>query len=272
MSDAAAQHPFDAAIALEHVGPDLMRGATTPDYANMIGPFGGVTAAVFLRAVERHPDRIGSPLSLTVNYAAPVAEGEFDISVRAVRTNRSSQHWLLELGQGGVVAATATAVFGNRRDTWTDTEIMPPSAPPADVVERSQAMDFLAWTRNYDMRFVEGGIPTETDGEQPESTTTLWVGDHPARPLDFPSLAALCDVFYPRVFKRRGQAMPAGTVTLTVYFHADPEHLERQAEEPVLATAGARQYSRNYFDQTAEIWGRDGNLLAIGHQLVYFKG
>ena len=46
-------HPFDKAIALQH--SDLraghFTGTTSPDYWNMVGPFGGTTAAVALQAV-----------------------------------------------------------------------------------------------------------------------------------------------------------------------------------------------------------------------------
>ncbi len=75
-------HPFDEAIALDPVGADLMRGRTHPGWSNMVGPFGGITAAVLMRAVEAHPERIGEPLALTVNFAAAIADGEFDIAVR----------------------------------------------------------------------------------------------------------------------------------------------------------------------------------------------
>lgn len=34
-------HPFDAAVALTPVGDGTFDGHTTPEYANMVGPFGG---------------------------------------------------------------------------------------------------------------------------------------------------------------------------------------------------------------------------------------
>ncbi|MGV9736423.1 acyl-CoA thioesterase [Rhodococcus aetherivorans] len=268
---AAPPHPFDAAVALEPAEDGHARGRTNPEYTNMVGPFGGVTAAALLRAVQQHPDRLGDPISLTVNYAGPVADGEFDITVRAVRTNRTNQHWLLELTQDGVVTTTATAVFGTRRDTWSDTELDMPAVPSADAVPTRTFPDFIAWARNYEMRFVEGAVPQQDAGEHPDSTTTLWVRDTPARPLDFPALTALCDVFYPRVFLRRGRYMPAGTVSLTVYFHADAGQLEAQGDDFVLGTARTHRFSQGYFDQAAQLWGRDGTLLATTHQLVYFK-
>jgi hypothetical protein len=35
----------------------------------MAGPFGGVTAATLLRAIEVHPDCLGEPVAPTVNFA-----------------------------------------------------------------------------------------------------------------------------------------------------------------------------------------------------------
>ncbi|MFD0852483.1 hypothetical protein ACFQ07_09630, partial [Actinomadura adrarensis] len=91
------------------------------------------------------------------------------------------------------------------------------------------------------------------------------------RPLDAPALAALCDVFYPRVFLRRGQLAAAGTVSLTIYFHADSDEIASQKDDFVLASGRSNRFSRGYYDQSAHLWGRDGTLLASTHQLVYFK-
>src|SRR5689334_1690293 len=111
-----------AARVVRHIGSDIRRGRTHPAWASMVGPFGGITSATVLHAIETHPDRIGEPVALTVNFAAPIADGDFDISLRAVRTNRTNQHWMLELSQDGEVRNTATALCGIRRDTWADTE------------------------------------------------------------------------------------------------------------------------------------------------------
>ncbi|GGL08210.1 acyl-CoA thioesterase [Planomonospora parontospora] len=267
----APPHPFTAAVALTPVADGRLRGRTRPEYANMVGPFGGVTAAALVQAVQQHPDRLGDPLSLTVNYAGPVADGDFDIAARPVRTNRTNQHWVIELTQDGVVTTTATAVFGLRRDTWSDTELAMPSVPPPDAVPVHGFPDFIAWARNYEMRFVTGAVPEQDAGEHPDSTSTLWVRDAPSRPLDFPALTSMCDVFYPRVFLRQGRYMAAGTVSLTVYFHADAAELEACGEDHVLGTARTHRFSRGYFDQTAHLWSRAGTLLATAHQSVYFK-
>ena len=112
-------HPFDAAIHLEPHGDGRWRGHTHEAYGNMVGPFGGTTAAAALAAVLAHPARQGEPIALTVNFAGPVTQGPFDVEATAVRTNRSTQHWSVQMHQGVDVVATATAVLATRRETWS---------------------------------------------------------------------------------------------------------------------------------------------------------
>lgn len=269
-STATPTHPLDVALTLDHVGDGTVTGHTTEAYANMVGPFGGVTAATMLTAALRHPERLGDPVSLTVNFAGPVADGLFVVDARPVRTNNSTQHWSIEMTQDGAVVTTATAVFALRRDTWSSTEVTPPAAPAPDALAAVAAPEFIRWMGNYDIRFVEGGLEGIA-GERDESTTTMWVRDSPARPLDFASLTALCDSFYPRVFLRRGEMCPAGTVSLTIYFHSDADDHAAQGEEAVLGTVRGQHFGKNYFDQSAQLWGRDGTLLATSHQVMYFK-
>jgi acyl-CoA thioesterase len=267
-----AIHPFEKAVQLDTVDDNTRRARTQPEWANMVGPYGGITAAVLVRAVETHPDRIGEPLALTVNFAAPIADGDFDVLLRAARTNRSNQHWMLEIRQDGEVKTTATALFGMRRDTWEDTEVRPPGVlAPEEIAPGDGPGDFIVWGRLYDMRFAEGPFPGEGARPSASARTTMWVRDAAQRPVDYPALAALCDIFYPRVFLRRGGFVPAGTVSLTTYFHADRRQLDSLGSDYVLGTANANRFSRGYFDQDAQLWTRDGVLLATSHQIVYFK-
>mgnify|MGYP000005739973 CR=1 FL=1 len=270
MWSVTGSHSFDQALELQPVDDTRMRGQTHPDWANMVGPFGGITAATLLHAVELRPDRIGEPLALTVNFAAPIVDGEFDITLKPARTNRTNQHWIAELSQDGDIKTTATMVFGIRRDTWSDDESRMPSAPRPEGLEVSGPP--LPWVSQYDMRFVENPFPAEDSEPSESSRTTLWVRDADQRGLDFAALAAMSDIFYPRVFLRRGGFFPAGTISLTTYFHANGQELESIGGDYVLGSAHANRFSDGYFDQSAHVWARDGALLASTHQIVYFKG
>lgn len=260
-------HAFDRALELEVLGDDRVRGTTRPEWANMVGPFGGITAAVLLSAVETHPERLGEPIALTVNFTAPIADGDFEITRRAARTNRTNQHWLLELSQAGVVTTTATAVFGIRRDTWSDTQASAPEVDSPEQLSRNSWENLPTWFAMYDMRFIEGSL---ADAPSESSTSTLWVRDVARRPLDFPALTAMSDIFFPRIFLRRGP-VPAGTISMTTYFHADGARLEALDGDYLLATARADRFERGFFDQKAQLWTRGGELVATTYQVVYFK-
>jgi acyl-coenzyme A thioesterase PaaI-like protein len=266
-------HPFDTATLLESLPDGSFRGHTSPAYANMIGPFGGAVAACLLQAPMRHTARLGEPIALTVNFAAALADGEFRIHARVLRTNRSTQHWAMELSQGGEVAASATAVFAQRRETWSAPEAAPPAnLPAADTLLRSPLIGRPAWTHRYDMRFARGGMPDAFDEQQQlDSVSQVWVRDEPPRALDFIALAALCDSFFPRIFVRRRKIAPIGTVSLTTYFHADAAMLQAQDARHVLGAARALNFRNGYFDQSAEVWGDDWQLLASSHQIVYYR-
>jgi hypothetical protein len=114
-----APHLFDDATRVT-AGDRSWQGRTSDDYWAFVGPFGGATAATILRALIDHPQRSGDPLSVTVNFCAPIAQGGFDLDLRLVRANKSTQHWSVELTQGDTEVATlATAVFAERRPSWS---------------------------------------------------------------------------------------------------------------------------------------------------------
>lgn len=266
-----SSHPFDAAIALQ-AQPDGSRlGHTSPAWANMIGPYGGITAAQALNAVLQHPERLGDPVAFTVNFAAALADGPFVAHARPARTNRSTQHWTVDIQQGGQSVATATAVTAVRRETWSAGEAPIPVVPrPADVPRTMRRG--VEWLHRYEMRFIEGSIPRAWNGEgAPKSLSRLWVRDDPPRPLDFASLTAMADVFFPRIWLRRAQLVPLGTVTMTVYYHADAQHLKDSGDGFLLLQAQGQGFRNGYFDHSGQLWNEAGELLATTHQVVYFK-
>ena len=265
-------HPLDAAIALAPQADGTLLGHTHPAYANMVGPYGGITAAQALNAVLQSPARLGEPVALTVNFCAALADGAFTAQARAVRTNRSTQHWTVDLQQAGEVVATATVFTALRRDTWADDEHRMPEVPAPEDLPRARAAAPVAWLQRYEMRLVEGAIPAAWDGaEHHDSTTRLWVRDDPPRRLDPAALAALCDVFFPRIWRRRATPVPVGTVSLTVYFHATAPQLLETATGYLLGQARGQAFCNGYFDQTGQLWNAAGHLLATTHQLVYYK-
>jgi acyl-CoA thioesterase len=81
----------------------------------------------------------------------------------------------------------------------------------------------------------------------------------------------MSDIFYPRVWLRRPKRVAAGTVSLTVYFHADARHLALAGQGYLLCQARAQAFRNGFFDHTGQLWSQGGELLATTHQLVYYK-
>lgn len=273
MSDTAALHPLDAATTFLRNTDGTLSGQTSPAYWNMVGPFGGITAAQLLKAAMDHPARIGEPVAQTVNFSAPIAEGAFTITVKEVRSGRSVQHFYAELVQGETIAANATMVFARRSETWRHHAASMPAAPPADAVPVLAKKPPLAWLNAYEFRYVTG-LPimkSEAHATPQSASSLLWVADQPPRPLDHVALASLCDIFIVRVFQVRGLRTPAGTVSMTSYFHANAEELAEQGTRPILARADSIRFGDQFHDQQAELWSDAGKLLATTTQVVWFR-
>ncbi len=270
-------HPLDAALRLAPSGePGSYTGASSPAYWNMVGPFGGTTAATAMHAVMQHPGRLGEPIALTVNYASALLAGPFSVKATPVRTNRSTQHWTVSLSQpdaAGVdsVAMTASLVTAVRRQTWGVNDTPMPEAGPPDAAARFDFSGGVEWIKRYEIRPLSGLIPRTWDGGGEDSLSRLWVRDDPPRPLDFVSLSALSDIFFPRVWLRRATHVPVGTVSMTVHFHADGAQLAECGDGFLLGQARAQAFRNGFFDQTAQLWSESGTLLVTTNQIVYYK-
>lgn len=275
-------HVFDEALQLTPMPGGGWLGHTHPAWWNMVGPFGGITAATVVQAISLHPDVLGAPVAMTVNYVAALTKGAFTAALRIVRTNRSSQHWLVEITQTTPAGETATVLTGTvitalRRDTFNASDHPMPAVPQPLQLDSTAPPKELEWLSRYETRFVSGTVPENWNGALRDappdqaSLSQLWTRLTPSRAMDYAALAAAADIFYPRVWLRRASRVPAGTVSMTVYFHADAHDLAATGDGFVLCQARAQAYRNGHSDQTAQLWNESGTLLATTHQLVYYK-
>lgn len=219
-----------------------MRGTTSDAYWNLASPWGGTTVATLIRAVLEHPHRLGDPVAITVNYCAPVKRGDFVVRARQVHATRSTQHWSIEMTQEETrVVATATAVFGVRRESWSHRPVAAPAVPPPETLERMPPEGRSAWLQHYDLRFVRGmpgsrAIGELAPGELGSALSQLWLADVPARPMDFVSLTALTDSFFLRVIHVRGFLAQMGTVTMNSTSMSTPRSWRPSGPTPCSAS------------------------------------
>lgn len=266
-------HPFDTATLLEPLGDGRFRGETSDAYRNLAGPFGGITAALLMKAALDDERRRGDPVSFTVNFCKGIADGPFEVATRLERGGKYVQHWSLRLTQGDEVCTTATLIFGMRNDTLSHQEArMPRAAAPEDCAELETSA-LMNWVQRYRFRFSEGA-PAFSDApweELGDSRSVVWVDDRQGRPLDYPGLAAFSDSFFLRLVHMRGALSPMGTVSLTTQFHAPHDEVAAQGAAPLLGVAWTSRVHAHFHDQQMQLWGGDGRLLATGTQIVWFR-
>jgi acyl-CoA thioesterase len=272
LANSHKDHPFDAATRVT-VENEKAAGQTDDRYWAFVGSFGGITAGTMLRSVVEHHKRSGDPLAITVNYCAPISRGKFDLDVRLIRANRSSQHWSVELSQGGETAAFATVVFAARRSTWSHQPRKMPPVSSFDATPIYGGSSAASWVQQYELRFVDGipDIGEVASSEPKNASSILWIRDAIPRKVDALSLASICDTFFGRIFHARKVIVPFGTVSLTTYFHVDGEDLANESTDRVLGMADASVFHKNYGDQNGAIWAPSGRLLATTTQSTYFK-
>jgi acyl-CoA thioesterase len=269
-------HPFDAAIALRPLAPGVLSGETPEAYSNFNGQFGGITVATLLRATLDADGAQGVPVSLTVHFTAGVKPGPFQVATRLIRRGRTLQHWSAELSQGETVAATALTALAVRSPSWSHAALAPPAAPPPEAIAPLDMSLWKGWATQYDFRFAAGsiaGLHGQPPFETPQSARSLlWLRHAAPRPLDFPGLACMSDAFFVRMIQVRNTFPAMGTVSLTTYFHCDAAALAAQGSDYLLCHVDSRVFRDMFHDQSAELWSRDGRLLANTHQIVWFAG
>jgi len=246
---------------------------TDPRYWNMIGPFGGWSAALLVDAVMAQSDDAYTPISGSFSFARGLVAGTFEIGTRVVRRNRSTVFWWAQArqrqGDDDAHCAHASIVLARRRASPAYAELtMPPVPPPEDLAAFGPAALPVEWPRMYDMR----PAPVAPGGSAVDGTRTLWW----VRALDrsiagYAGLTALCDTTFPRIFYRLARPVPISTVTMNVFFHAGAGDVARIEGDFLLADASMRVASRGFYDEHALLWSRDGRLIAATEQIVWFR-
>ena len=223
-----------------------------------------------INAILLHPQRLGDPVALTVNFAAALQDGAFRIEAVPVRTNRSTQHWTLSLCQQDEILMTGTAITAVRRETWGVDDEMMPDAPAPEEVPTGQGPVPMEWIKRYEIRPLWGHSAHMgwQRGQQPVAPV---VARQPAAPAGLCLVGGFGRCVFPRVFVRRATLVPIGTISLSVYFHASEADLRATGDGYLLGQARAKAFRNGYFDQTGLLWNQSGRVLATTHQVVYYK-
>ena len=259
---------FDAAMQLKPgEGEGQWTGQTHPGFQNMIGPYGGWSAAILAKAILEQAEDDLELVSLTVEFLSAIPDGAVVIEVECDRAGKGTSFWSARMlsHQTQEVCCKASAVLARRKDTleWTE-----PSMPDVAAPENLERVNLpVAWAQTLDLRMARNmpfqGMDT--------TWSAAWARLDDTAGLDALRLIALSDSPAPRVFMRVTEPQMISTVSLTLYLHACAEDFARASDGWVLAEAEGARGTRGFFDQHARLWSRDGGLLGTSQQTVWYR-
>ncbi len=179
-----------------------------------------------------------------------------------MRTNRSTQHWTVQITQAGPNGApnmttTATVVTAARRDTWGESDLPMPEAPRPETVER---MSIGPLRRGVappvrDAPVQRRRFPRSGTSSLHHSETRIWLRDGAAaaarlrlarRDERHVLSARLAAPREARAARARCRSPPTSTPA--------PAQLAEVGTGYLLGARRGQQFFNGYFDQAAQLW------------------
>lgn len=234
------------------------------------GPNGGYVAALLLRAMTAESNLAGSDAlparSLNVHFFRPPEAGPAEVEVTLEHDGRVTRFLSARMIQDGEVKAKAMAVFsGEREGPDFDKSEMPDAPPPENLKEMDTTQAPVAVFGRYRAMMISG-FP----GEAGDKAATMgWIRLRDEQPVDPVLAAAVLDVWFPAPFVVFEELPFAPTLEYTVHF-------PRTIPEPGppdwnLIRLTAEEGTEGHFSEDAELWSRDGRLLAKARQMALLR-
>lgn len=262
---------FETASRFEQVEPGLYTGFVDADWYQGRGVYGGLVAAILVRAFENEVgDSARLMRTLTVHFCAPVVSGvPVDVQVRVERVGRYVTQVTGRMVQGGETVATSTATLGADRpgstSSWLHEPV--PVMPPRETSPVAPDMPLMPeFTRFVQYRFCVGGVPFSG---HPEAELGGWCRFREPVHADTAMFAALLDVWPPAVsVMANGLTATASSVDLSYHFLQPLPLSEVSLTEEYYMVSRSRAGVPGYAEEQGELWTADGRLVARTRQWV----
>jgi acyl-CoA thioesterase len=259
---------LDEALQVVPLGNNEWGAFADPAYESVNAMFGGWTNAVALNAVLQSADREARPSAIMLSFVNPVPpRSDLVIRTRRVGGSRSVTHWQAEVSQAGSeeMLAQASVAMTVRRETDGLVDHAVPEAPDPETLEVFHAPGPQGQTSI--IRPVTGAPPFGR-----RNTRSLhWVRDMPGRKVDHVQLAYFADQLAPRAFFWSDAPRPTATITCQCSSTPPMRRSTRSAMTTSWLGGAGTRGERSTSGLRAELWSRQGALLATSEQLAWFR-
>lgn len=248
-------------------GPDAWIGEVPPVWMQGRASFGGIVAAVGLRALRAALGAGRTPRSIHTSFFAPLGPGPARVTTEIVRRGRFVTHGRAEIRQAESAVAQVTATFADDRDSGIVVDAPPRPARPGP--EGLAELPFIAgvvpaFTRYFGFRWTDGAIPF-TGSKTPGLGG--WC-QHRSDPGSDPHVAllGLLDAWPSPVVSMFERPAPASSVSWSSMFFDVPAVVD--AEQWWWYGSEAIAAAHGYAGMRASLYGPSGRLAATVEQLV----
>jgi len=232
------------------------------------GPNGGYVAALMLQAMTQ-ASAPGQPArSLNVHFLRRPVIGEAEVHVTVERAGHHTTFISSRMLQEGKVQAQAMAVFSaGREGPEFDHAVMPEAIPPEEGVELDTQKAPVAVFNQYRAILLEGVPYSHRD----RAITAGWVRLRDDQPMTAVLAAAMLDVWFPAPFVVLHETALAPTLEYTVHFPTELPVPGQEEPDWSMVRLTADQARDGHFSEDAELWSRDGRLLARSRQIALLR-
>lgn len=243
----------------------------TEDWLQGRSAFGGLQAALAVRAM-RSLVPAGLPLrTLQVTFLAPVPQGRAHITAQVLRQGKNTTHVEARLTDGAQPLCVLIGIFGMARESSIH---IAPLQPAVQAVTRPFEFRFIPgltpnFTRHYTMRWLRGQPPF-TGSREADAVIEVGYAEPPPGPTTVEHLVALADVIPPAALSLLNKPAPGSSMTWTLEFLRDDFGalpLSGWRFDVSLPAAGG-----GYTSQSVIIWGPGGEPVALSRQNMVVFG
>jgi acyl-CoA thioesterase len=267
MTAAPHESEFARETAVVARGEGRYDATVHADWSVGVGPNGGFTAALLLRAALDHLGA-GAGMharSCTVHLLGAPAVGPCALRVVTEKQGRTAAFLAVRLEQEGTTLATASVVCVVPRPPHESyvRRAMPSVPSPAALGPHTEVRrDVPTYLQHYDQRFATPFL----DGTGTPSIIG-WTRFVDPAPFDAIAIAAIADSFPPPSLACTTTLLGALTLDYTVHFRRALPHPGAPADGYVLAEFETNVAEDGFVEEDGWIWAPDGTLLAQSRQL-----
>lgn len=231
-------------------------------------PFGGLMAALAVRAARQGLDLVSPLRTVSVQFLAGARFEAVDLTAELLRGGRSTAFVQVRGGQPGRPALAAQLTFGDETPHLS-APLMRTTPPPAEGAGEGLDPRFAPWfTRHVEYRFIEGpGL----FGRHDQARVGVWLRTADGAPLDAERLCFLLDAIYP-VFWTIRPFPPAIATTVDLRYDLF-EGVEGAAPDGwAWFVFESRHVGGGWAVEDGAAWSAEGRPLAVARQLRKLLG